>query len=451
MIERYEQRLAAPKAHALSPRSLEICRQFSLDVKYIRSRGTSRDDAFWVNFVTSLDGQHVGRLPYERMDVSVLDDTPEMIHNIPQPDFEQIVSDQLSESRLTEIRKNHSFVNCHNSADGTVYTTVEDRATGETYTVRSRYLIAADGARSYVKKYLGIRSTGEDSTQTMMTIHFHADLRPICGSKVGILHWIMDPLVSGFIIGYDLSGNQVLICNFDSKTAPIESWNEAKCLSILQAAIGKDTPIEVQSWRPWIFKRTIAEHYRMGNVFLVGDAAHSFPPTGGLGLNSGLADTHNLAYKLAFVLRGWANDSILDTYEQDRRHVAEINSIQSVKNGHKIFGLLKALGTATTSDHNLARQNLFKSLASVEKRRRIDREIEEQQEHFDNVSSPPPPSTDPRYISSPQHPLTTFSPIKARTPHRLRLRLTHIPTTRLPLHPQIHPRRTPTTRMDRNP
>lgn len=75
-MERYATRLAAPKAHALNPRSLEICRQFGLDVNEIRNVGTRRRDAFWVNFITCLAGEHVGRLPYERMDPEVLNDTP---------------------------------------------------------------------------------------------------------------------------------------------------------------------------------------------------------------------------------------------------------------------------------------------------------------------------------------------------------------------------------------
>lgn len=78
MIERYPKRLDAPKAHALSPRSLEICRQFGLDVNHVRCLGTKRADAYWVNFVTNLTGHHVGTLPYERMDPEVLEDTPQV-------------------------------------------------------------------------------------------------------------------------------------------------------------------------------------------------------------------------------------------------------------------------------------------------------------------------------------------------------------------------------------
>tara|TARA_R110002060_G_scaffold14336_8_gene20085 strand:- start:376 stop:681 length:306 start_codon:yes stop_codon:yes gene_type:complete len=85
IIERYPTRLAAPKAHALSPRTLELCRQFDLDVNEIRNIGTNRDDAYWVNFVTSLTGQYVGSLPYERMDAEVLEHTP-TVGNSHSPD-----------------------------------------------------------------------------------------------------------------------------------------------------------------------------------------------------------------------------------------------------------------------------------------------------------------------------------------------------------------------------
>lgn len=76
IIERYPNRLDAPKAHALSPRTLEICRQFDLDVNEIRQMGTNRPDAYWVNFITGLSGKLVGKLPYERMDKEVLEATP---------------------------------------------------------------------------------------------------------------------------------------------------------------------------------------------------------------------------------------------------------------------------------------------------------------------------------------------------------------------------------------
>lgn len=384
IVERYPERLGAPKAHALSPRSLEICRQFGLDVRRIRQLGTKRNDARWVNFLTNLSGDAVGRLPYERMDTGVLEATPEMIHNIPQPVFEQFITENLAKDPNVEIRKGLSFVSLKQDSNG-VTATVEERTTGQQFQLRSRYLIACDGARSKVRSELDVESDGEDSYETMMTIHFNAKLRPIVKERVGMLHWLMDPLVSGFIIAYDLSGNQVLITNFDSDKHPVETWNEGLCREVVSNALGTEAEFDVLSYRPWLLSRKVARSYRVGNVFLAGDAAHSFPPTGGLGLNSGLGDVHNLAWKIAAVLQGSASDALLDTYETDRRHVAVVNSIQSVKNGKKIFGLLKTLGVGNSKTIQEARDNLFETIHDPAKKKLIDEGVEDQREHFDNL------------------------------------------------------------------
>ncbi|OAL33029.1 hypothetical protein AYO22_00114 [Fonsecaea multimorphosa] len=242
-----------------------------------------------------------------------------MIHNVPQPVFEEFVTEVLAKDSNVDLRKGVSFVSLEQDSEGVV-TTVEERATGYQFQIRSKYLVACDGARSKVRSFLGIESDGEDSYETMMTIHFNADLRPIVKERVGMLHWIMDPLASGFIIAYDLSGNAVLISNFD---------------------------------------------------------------VSGLGLNSGLGDVHNLAYKLAFVLAGQAGDALLDTYESERQHVAVVNSMQSVKNGKKIFSLLKTLGIG--DDLITARRNLYANIKDPQKMKVIDQGVEEQREHFDNL------------------------------------------------------------------
>jgi hypothetical protein len=115
-----------------------------------------------------------------------------------------------------------------------------------------------------------------------------------------------------------------------------------------------------------------------------GDSAHSFPPTGGLGLNSGLADVHNLAYKLAAIHQNWGGPSLLATYYSERRQVALVNSQQSVKNGQQIFGLLKALGT-TDSNLETAKTNLFQRISDPNTRPGVLKGVEAQREHFDNL------------------------------------------------------------------
>lgn len=152
--------------------------------------------------------------------------------------------------------------------DTTVLATVEERPTGQLHHVQCRHLVACDGHRSTVRQLLDIPSEGEDADQTMMTIHFSANLRPVLGDRVGMLYWIMDPAAAGFIIGYDLSGTLVHISEVDAKQHPIEWWTEDMCRAKIRDAIGADVPLDILSFRPWEFRRKIAATFQKGNVFL---------------------------------------------------------------------------------------------------------------------------------------------------------------------------------------
>ena len=126
----------------------------------------------------------------------------------------------------------------------------------------------------------------------------------------------------------------------------------------------------------------IAERYRAGRVFLVGDAAHRFPPTGGMGMNTGIQDAHNLCWKLAAVEAGWASDALLlDTYEVERRPVAQNNTDQSLNNAMKMLEVFGALGLSENLE--ASRANLRKALADPAARSTLAAAIANQQEHFD--------------------------------------------------------------------
>ncbi|CZR66563.1 uncharacterized protein PAC_16464 [Phialocephala subalpina] len=381
IIERHKTRLTAPKAHAIGPRSFDILRQFGFDIPRIRREGTPRESGRWVHFVTTLAGEKLGELPYERMDVGVLNDTPEMFHNVPQPVIEEILAETLTGS--VEIRKNHGFVSCTEDKDG-VRCIVEDRSTGELYQIKSRFAIACDGAKSKVRQCLGIESDGENADVALMTIEIDADIRPMVKDKMAILYWIINPEAHGTIIGYDLSKKQVLTCNFNEKTHPVETWDEALCRKIVDSAFGTEVPYSIKSFRPWIMRRQVAKTYRKGNIFLAGDAAHSFPPSAGIGLNSAFGDVHNLCWKIAAVSDGWASEDLLSTYDSERRRIAEINSIQSVKNGQKIYGLIKDLSFSDTTPEK-GWESLRKTLENATERQTMLKRIQERSENFDNL------------------------------------------------------------------
>lgn len=131
-------------------------------------------------------------------------------------------------------------------------------------------VIACDGAGSRVRKASGITSEGEETADTMMTIHFHADLRPVVGPNTGMLHWILDPVARGFMICYDIEQNHVLIHNIDPNRDPISSFSPDKCMDIVKAAIGQDIPVDFQCSMPWVLRRKVANQYYRGRVVLAG-------------------------------------------------------------------------------------------------------------------------------------------------------------------------------------
>ncbi|CAD6566467.1 MAG: hypothetical protein CYPHOPRED_000740 [Cyphobasidiales sp. Tagirdzhanova-0007] len=403
IIERHNTRLGVPKAHALSGRTLEICRQFGLSIPGLRSYGSKRADARYVRFVTSLAGHEIGTLPYERMDL-------DMLHNIPQPDFEKFIGNYLEKETLCEIRRGVTWLSCEErDVEGkkSIYSQVKSTSGGgDIENISSRYLVACDGANSLVRKSNGIEMNGDDASkeddfppvvsmlsgtavETLLTIHFNADLRPVVKDRVAMLYWIMDPVARGFVIGYNLGGdkpgNQVLIHSVGTGRRQVRDFTDDECRKIVIAAIGHELPFEILSKTPWVLSRKVADQYKLGRIFLAGDAAHAFPPTGGLGLNTGIADVHNLAIKLAAVYSGQATEAILEKYEDERRQVALVNAEQSLKNGRKIFALLREVEVEASSVED-ARSRMLEHLQNQKVKSRIDSLIEDQREHFDNLN-----------------------------------------------------------------
>jgi len=156
ITERYQRRLDAPKAHALNSRTLEICHAAGLPMDAIHAKATRSDEGAFVRFMTSVTGEELGTIPYERQDDAVRALTPWPLINIAQPDFESVAEAGLKDAANVELRRGLEWLSYDETADA-VISRLHDHETGEDITVRSNYLIAADGAGSRVREAAGIK------------------------------------------------------------------------------------------------------------------------------------------------------------------------------------------------------------------------------------------------------------------------------------------------------
>ena len=216
---------------------------------------------------------------------------------------------------------------------GAVTGTLTDRTTGEETPFTARYLIAAEGAQSRVRRALGVQMVGEEKVYDSVNILFQADLT----------QWVMHrPAALYFVEQEDLRGTFLTINGRDRwgfliHGAKQYGWTPQDftpefCTELIRKAVGQPIEISVLGISPWEASAIVADRYRVGDVFLAGDAAHEMPPTGGFGLNTGVQDVHNLAWKIAAVLRGKADASLLESYHDERQPLGQIITRNSLAN-----------------------------------------------------------------------------------------------------------------------
>lgn len=380
VLDRREGPHRAPQAHVVNPRSLEIFRQVGIDSDMLRACATRREDAGFVRWMTRLDGIELGALPYERQGDENLLFTPTPLLNLSQHILEPILLERARSESAATVRYEWQWESLEDDGKG-VTSRGRDLVTGEAFEVRSRYVLAADGASSPVRRALGIEMVGPDRLQSFVMIHFEANLRALVRERPAILYWLLDPGAPGALVAHDIEKTWVLMHPFDPDLEKEESYTEKRCAELVSAAIGPAQRFEVRNTSIWRMTAQIAKGYRSGRTFLVGDSAHRFPPSGGMGMNTGIQDAHNLVWKIAGVENGWAKPSLLESYEEERRPVAQNNSDQSLVNAFKMLELAVALGIS--NDLEVSRASFRATLENPASRAALVRGIEDQQEHFD--------------------------------------------------------------------
>jgi 2,4-dichlorophenol 6-monooxygenase len=341
LIERHASTSDLPKAHYLNQRTMEVFRQHGLaDAVY--AQGAPMDKFGHIRWMTSLagdgpldgrtffatDGFGGGQLRprYER-------DSPVLPANLPQMHLEPILREQ-AERRATpgRVRFGHELVELEQN-DDEVRATVRDHDGGQTYRVRSRYVIAADGGKT-IGTLLGVGMQGPTGLLDLVSMHFSADLSRWWDDR-SLITFFLNPDGGGSNWGSGAmaqagptwgakseSFNVVFAFRPDDPARFDEDSIVPRVRELLKLP---DLAITCHKINHWIVEGVLADRYRVGRVLLGGDAAHRHPPTTGLGLNTAIQDAHNLAWKLALVLDGRGADGLLDSYESERRAIGADN------------------------------------------------------------------------------------------------------------------------------
>lgn len=374
VLERRDGPQRSPAAHVVNARTFEIWRQAGVDMGPVLDECLSPDEAGAVHWVTKLGGDVVGSLPFERQGDEMLAVTPTPIRNLSQHRLEPLLL-----APHLDVRYGHSWSSAKIRFDGVG---VEVDAPQGRYGIDARYVLAADGAASPVRRSLGIELAGPRTIQSFVMVHLGADFRPLVGDAKGVLYFLVDPAAGGPFVCHGADREWVLMHPWDPDAEPMGAFTEERCRGLVRAALADPAAeFEVLGISNWHMSAQIADTYRSGRLFLVGDAAHRFPPTGGLGLNTGVADVHNLVWKIAAVEAGWADPSILDTYETERRPVAEFNRDQSLTNALKLSEVPSALGV--TRDRDDSARTIAEVLADPTRRTLVEDAIAGQAIHFD--------------------------------------------------------------------
>jgi 2,4-dichlorophenol 6-monooxygenase len=250
------------------------------------------------------------------------------------------------------------------------------RDDGTEQQVEAAWVIAADGASSPTRRAVGIPMQGIGPLGRFSMVHFAADLQPWIRGRSGPIFWILNPEAPGAVIVHDPERSHVFM--LQGSGAASDAREDETIPARLAAALAVPvTPeiLSVDSWSPHV---QVAARYRHGRVFLVGDAAHRFPPTGGLGLNTGIAEADVLCRLLGRVEAGRAPASLLDAYEPACRPVAQANADASFENMKRLGEISEVIGPASDLAALEARAVSF----SQTERRQLEKAIESQREHF---------------------------------------------------------------------
>jgi 2-polyprenyl-6-methoxyphenol hydroxylase-like FAD-dependent oxidoreductase len=326
VVERHPGTAIHPRAAFLMQRTVELFRSAGIEDEVLAAAQREFIQNGAIMAVESLAGRELQWF-FRNINEGVEELSPSPRIFVTQIGLEPVLRRRAS-ALGGQLRYSCELVSLKETDDG-VLGVVRDRVTGDESTVRARYAIVADGARSALRHQLGIGMDGHGTFSDSITIYFRADVRELVGERNLSVIYVVNPRLQGFF-RFSLDGQQgFLVVNTAvddqgqrTTTVGVDATEE-RCVRYVRDALGApDLPVRIEDVQRWNAAAEWAQRFRSGPVLIAGDAAHVMPPTGGYGGNTGVHDVHNLAWKLAHVLDGRAGEGLLDTYEQERLPVA---------------------------------------------------------------------------------------------------------------------------------
>lgn len=351
MITKYRWTANTPRAHITNQRTMEIFRDVGIEDQVL-AEATPHEMIGDTVFCTSLAGEEIGRIltwgnhPARHADYELA--SPSLNCDIPQTYLEPILVKNAT-MRGTQARFSAEYLS-HIQHPDHVDVQVLDRLTGRELTIRAKYLIGADGARSKVAADIDLPMVGDMDIAGSMNITFTADLEKLVGHRPSVLYWVIQPgsniggIGAGLVRMVRPWNEWLIVWGFDIAQGPPEV-TEADALQIVRNLIGDpDLEATITGISLWGNNEQYASRLQSGRVFCAGDAVHKHPPSNGLGSNTSIQDSYNLAWKIAAVLRGEAGEDLLETYSAERAPVAEQIVTRANKSGREFAQLFDALG-----------------------------------------------------------------------------------------------------------
>ncbi|MEU8355582.1 FAD-dependent monooxygenase [Nonomuraea sp. NPDC048882] len=300
-----------PRAKTTSARSMELLRRWGL-AQTLRARAplavSWSDQAV---FVDSLLGREITRIGgCFGLDLVGSDLAAESGQQAPQPLVEEVLREAVGDALLTGWR----VTGLREDPDGVTVTIAAQDGTEQE--VRAQYVVGCDGPRSVTREAIGARYEGRQDARPNYNIVFRAPgLAERMPHGPAVHYWVLNPEQPGMVGRLDLKETWWCIAQGVRE-------QDADPVRLVRNLAGADIEVEILATDPWTARMLLVDRYASGRVFLAGDAAHQNPPYGGHGFNTGIGDAVNLGWKLAAVLRGWAPEALLGTYERERRPIA---------------------------------------------------------------------------------------------------------------------------------